>query len=257
MTPIKFNGTAYLPTNIDMTPKQVREADDAGVVIIARLTTKSLLELYNLVASNLGQRAVNKFADIKTGQRRTWALLETYRAVTTAEAELETLVEAGASAHDTTEERAAKLNAVSLPAEDKAAIAEEAASRKAGSRPKSAGDALAEAMIETEAKRVTKKRQDDAAIKMPKGKKKAQRQKDGSYAFDIKPGKPRTETVSTQREELIGHLVEGEATWQSIKDLFGKDDFCTVTTVTMFCITLGYGVLTQPDGTIKLLEPLA
>lgn len=101
---------------------------------------------------------------------------------------------------------------------------------------------------------------DDGKLKLPTegGKQRAKRQKDGSYTFRIPAGKPRTQKVSEERQELIDLFKGGEETWATIKAVLDKpNDFNTVTTITMFCITLGYGLLTNEDGTITLLEPIA
>lgn len=232
-------GTPYTAGDVNLSmPK--------GTVSLLNRTGPELASLYNLVASNLGSGSVARFKDNKTAVKRTWAMLVMYQNAVAAETAQDATGEAAAAATPT----APAAAAVTLTPEDQKQVADEAASRKA-----------APAKRGSQAGTIRKPREpkaDDGAIKMPKagGSQRAKRQKDGSYAFLIPAGKPRTKTISEQREELLGLLVEG-TTWQGIKDAFGKDDFKTVTTVTMFCITLGYGLETQADGTIKLIEPLA
>lgn len=181
------------------------------------LSGPELVALHNLVQSNLGKGTTKRFKDTATGVKRTEKALAEYAAVVAAEE---------AAGDGSTPAPAAP--AATLSKADKQQIAAEAKDR-----------------LKTEAKapRVLKRRD-------------ARRLKDGSYKFDILPRKPRTEKISEAREELLGYLASGEATWEGLLKFTGKPPFNTVTTVTTFAITLGYGVQTQDDGTIKLLEPL-
>jgi hypothetical protein len=51
-----------------------------GSVSVPALMGPELLDLYNLVAANLGRGRVKRFADNKSGAKRTWAILQDYDA---------------------------------------------------------------------------------------------------------------------------------------------------------------------------------
>lgn len=111
---ITFNNKAYL-------------APEAGIVqghvdfTIDDMTGAQLLELYNLVSSNLGRGRVKRFADTKSAIRRTWTILQEYDAQD----------EGGdpALVRDNGEKVVDTKGAVTLSESDKAQIASEAASR--------------------------------------------------------------------------------------------------------------------------------
>ncbi len=90
----------------------------------------ALISLYNLVASNLGQGAVRKFADLSKGRTRTWAKLVGWHSqpddFSMSQEEL-----------DKQQGRKKSEPAVQLSDEDKQQIAQEAAARKPAEVPKS------------------------------------------------------------------------------------------------------------------------
>lgn len=274
---VKFNGVTYFKVPTAKQP-------EGAYHFLSDMTGPQLVELYNLVnaQNDVAARRVTRFKDNGVAQRRTWDALDTYQTIVDAEAEAFVMSDAELAAQKprqdldsdspVVEQGAADLPATAAPVAlgeigdgvaiisdaDKAQIAAEAKAPK----PKMS-DALMDLAVKTKREPRTpgstnrKPKADDGKLKMPSDKKMARRQKDGSYTFRVAPAVPRTEKVSDQREELLGMIVAGDATWAKIKAAFGKDDFRTVTTITMFCISLGYGLETQEDGTLKLIEPLA
>lgn len=219
------------------------------------MTGPQLVTLHNLVVSNLGGRPTKKFADNAKAVARTWKALQDYQQDVDDYAMGAEELDAQKPRAEVQADKAPEpAPAVVLSDADKKQIADEAASRKPAAKRGSQAGTI---------RKPRAPKPDDGAIRMPTegGKQRAKRQKDGSYAFRIPAGKPRTQTVSPEREELLGLLVGDGATWADIVAQLNKQDdannFKAVTTVTMFCITLGYGLETQPDGTIKLLEPVA
>lgn len=101
------------------------------VIAVAQMTGAQLLELYNLVSSNLGRGRVKRFSDTKAAIRRTWAILEEYDAQGPAGAETkpnETPVNDSGTKLVNTGKDAFK---VELSEKDRASINQEAADRKA------------------------------------------------------------------------------------------------------------------------------
>lgn len=64
---IQFNSVNYVKEPFFGMP--------AGAVSVAAMMGPDALELYNMVASNLGKSRVKRFADLKTAARRTWEVL--------------------------------------------------------------------------------------------------------------------------------------------------------------------------------------
>jgi hypothetical protein len=134
---IKFAGNTY---SEDLVPA-------AGGVQAKPLTGMNggqLLELYNLVSSNLGRGRVKRFADTKSAIRRTWAILQEYAVQPEEGAEI---IEPGdprwdeskthALVRDNGETVTDTKGAVTLTDTDKAQVASEAADRKTDELPKS------------------------------------------------------------------------------------------------------------------------
>jgi hypothetical protein len=105
---IKFLGDNYAE------PSTV--ATDGSTILVGKLSGAELVDLYNLVSSNLGRGRVKRFADTKTGVKRTWAILQEY------DAQLET-------PRPTNQAHGMEPPTVQLTPEDKAQVADEAASR--------------------------------------------------------------------------------------------------------------------------------
>jgi hypothetical protein len=286
-TPTNFiafpvGGQKYAEWLSDATPVRL----PADVKDLATLSGPEAVELYNLISSNIGAPSVKRFKDKANALRRLWQHLIAYKAVVEAEA-VEPEPAAPAVASDFTEATPEELQrqtiraqitnpavtitpkeavaAITPPVPEKLAAMREMlsdADRKqvldeAASRPKPSTKREPRA---GQIKTPRAPKPDDGALKLPTegGKQRAKKQKDGSYTFRIPAGKPRTQKVSEERQELIDLFRGGEETWATIKAVLDKpNDFNTVTTITMFCITLGYGLLTNADGTISLLEPLA
>jgi len=275
--------------NVTYTPAAVDQTMPKGTVSLLNRTGPELATLHNLVASNLGKQSTARFKDNKAAVKRTWAMLEAYRDTVAKEQAADTF---SASEDELAQQKIRQAvrrdgdpsaQVVQLSEADRKQVSDEAASRRTTAprgldwaentlyedqgKVAPAPEKKAPAKRGSQAGTIRKPREpkaDDGAIRMPTegGKQRAKRQKDGSYAFRIPAGKPRTETISAEREELLGLLVSGEARWADIVTQLNKADdannFKAVTTVTMFCITLGYGVETDPaTGLIKLIEPLS
>ena len=277
--------------NVTYTPAAVDQTMPKGTVSLLNRTGPELATLHNLVASNLGRQSTARFKDNKAAVKRTWAMLEAYRDTVAKEQAADTFSasedelaqqkirqavrrDGDPSAQVVNDSGTQLVNTgkdtfkLELSEADRKQVSDEAASRK--STPEFvAGQPATKSVAKrgSQAGTIRKPREpkaDDGTIRMPTegGKQRAKRQKDGSYAFRIPAGKPRTATISAEREELLGLLVSGEARWADIVAQLNKADdannFKAVTTVTMFCITLGYGVETDPaTGLIKLIEPLS
>jgi hypothetical protein len=67
---IKFLGKTYAQTRT--------AAENGADLFLDQLTGAQLVELHNLVRSNLGLSTTKRFADTKTAIKRTWAALEAY-----------------------------------------------------------------------------------------------------------------------------------------------------------------------------------
>lgn len=131
-TTIEFAGKSYRAVT-SRDPKNENEFIQTGIAgpDLAELSGAQLLELHNLVSSNLGRGRVKRFSDTRAAVRRTWAILEEYDAGEPAAADLkpnETLINESGSKLVNTGKDAFK---VELSKEDKAAIKQEAADRKA------------------------------------------------------------------------------------------------------------------------------
>jgi len=78
-------GTAYIQTTLEGLTLEEKRAR-GNVTALDCLTGPQLVDLHNLIAANIGQGRVKRFADAKTAVRRTWAMLEVYEAEVKAEA---------------------------------------------------------------------------------------------------------------------------------------------------------------------------
>jgi len=78
-------GTAYIQTTLEGLTLEEKRAR-GNVTALDCLTGPQLVDLHNLIAANIGQGRVKRFADAKTAVRRTWAMLEAYEAEVKAEA---------------------------------------------------------------------------------------------------------------------------------------------------------------------------
>jgi hypothetical protein len=80
-TIINFLGKGYLGPNAGIVQGHVDQELD-------RMSGAELLTLYNLVSANLGRGRVNRFADVKTAIKRTWAILQDFAKQTDEEFEM-------------------------------------------------------------------------------------------------------------------------------------------------------------------------
>lgn len=131
---ITFAGKQYAQTGYVGKPQNVIALDDSTV------TSPGLLELYNLVSSNLGRGRVKRFADLNSARRRTWAILEEYQQTVEAEEASQKAPEVPAPKPNETPVNGSgtKLGntgkdafKVELSEKDRASIKQEAADRKA------------------------------------------------------------------------------------------------------------------------------
>ena len=143
---IRFQGNSYsadlVPAFGGVQPKPLIE-----------MNSSQLLELYNLVSSNLGRGRVKRFADMKTAIKRTWKILQEYAAQPDEDFAMspEELARQAprAALHDHVTgaiERGEKqpIAAIELTPEDKAQIKAEAAARAPA--PGAPSEALLQAM---------------------------------------------------------------------------------------------------------------
>lgn len=109
-------------------------------ISVPALSGPELLELYNLVSSNLGKGRVKRFSDTKAAIRRTWAILEEYQQTVEAEEASQKAPEVPAPKPNETpvNDSGTKLVntgkdafKVELSEKDRASIKQEAADRKA------------------------------------------------------------------------------------------------------------------------------
>lgn len=121
-TIVKFAGKSYHESAAGVVAK------GPGFVNVTDLTGPQLIELYNLVSSNLGRGRVKRFADTKSAIRRTWTILQEYAA------------QPEDDQHDDLQDDSEMVsyeNKVQLSETDKAQVADEAAARKPAELPKS------------------------------------------------------------------------------------------------------------------------
>lgn len=84
------------------------------------------------------------------------------------------------------------------------------------------------------------------------------RQDDGSYLFNLPARKPRTKVVGGTRAELLAWLREKPRTWADVHWRLRRPDgniFKEATVLLMLSVTLGYGIRTNAEGYIEVLEP--
>lgn len=147
-TIVKFAGKSYVGSKAGVPTQEA-----VNLTALDAMSMAGLVELYNLVSSNLGRGWVKRFADTKAAIRRTWAILQEYDAqpdddfqmseeelakqTGRPKAEAPVLAEVGngsAVVQDTSQPNAFK---VQLSDADKAQIAAEGAARKPAELPKS------------------------------------------------------------------------------------------------------------------------
>lgn len=194
---ITFAGKTYAETGYVGKPQNVIALDDPTV------TSPGLLEVYNLVSSNLGRGRVKRFADLASARRRTWAILEEYDA------------QGPAGAEEAPKKAASKPKAepVQLSKEEKASIKQEAADRKAST-----------STTTVERWRTPKRREPSKRCYMPRPGSK----QDVAYKLLTQEGGIRVEDLCTEMSKL-DKAGKNSTEWKEPGTIWGSLNYLFVT----------------------------
>ncbi len=229
---VTFENRPHVKTNLGATDLP------EGTVIVAKLTSKSLVDLHNRLVPHVGGQTTKRFSDLTTGQRRVWAQLEAYgedqdeaaRQADDARAAIDALAEGKP-------EEAAPVPVAPTPAP----VEEDAPAAPPAALP---GLEAARQHLGT----------DPAPAKAPRVKKArpALKQDDGLYVFNM-AARPagKFKTIGGRRPELMDFLRKGPtfrelmAWYKPRGDDLDTRAFNMATAVTCMCHVVGCGVFTE------------
>lgn len=222
-----------------------RKSLPENVVVVAALTSKSLLELHNAIAQTLGRKTTNRFSDIKAGQRRTWDQLTAYAF---------TFADQSPADVEAEQASAAILKMATSPSPEPEVVA------PAQVAPEIVEDAPA--APEEQPAPVQKA----PKVKREKAPRPALKQDDGQYVFNMAArAGGKFKTIGGRRPELMDFLRKSP-TFRELMDwykprgeYFDERAFNMATAVTCMCHVIGCGVITEggtSDGRIIFSEAL-